>query len=63
MRQWISAFAILIVIAMIATFAVGSIVTVIHANSVLQQSIGEADGLAYADSMDDCDLFDSSTCL
>jgi hypothetical protein len=63
MRQLTSAFVILIVVAMIATFAVGSIVTVIHANAVLQQSIGDADGLAYIESMDDCDPFDSSTCL
>ena len=63
MRQWASAFVILIVVAMVAAFTVGSIVTVIHANAVIQQSIGDAEGLAYADGMDDCDLFDSSTCL
>ena len=63
MRQLSSAFVILIVVAMIATFAVGSIFTIIQANSVLQQSIGDAENLAFIDSMDDCDLFDSSTCL
>ena len=63
MRQLSSAFVILIVVAMIATFAVGSIVTIIHANAVLQESIGDAENLAFVDSMDDCDLFDSSTCL
>ena len=62
MRQWASAFAILFVVAMIAAFTVGSIVTVIHANAVIIQQ-GFGDGLAYDDSMDDCDVFDTSTCL
>ena len=63
MRQLTSAFVILIVVAMVATFAVGSIVTIIHANTVLQQSIGDAENLAFADTMNNCDIFDSSTCL
>jgi hypothetical protein len=60
MRHWTSAFVILIVVAMMATFAVGSIVTVVHATNVLQQSVAAIDDLAYDDSMSDCDLFDSS---
>jgi len=63
MRQWASALVILIVIAMVATFAVGSIVTVIHANNVLQQSVAQFDDLAYDESMSDCDLFDSASCI
>ena len=63
MRQWTSAFLILIVVAMIATFAVGSIVTVIHANTVLQQSVAQFDDLAYDAAMSECDPFDTVSCL
>lgn len=45
MRQWASAFVILIVVAMVATFAVGGIVAVAHANAVLQQSVAQFDDL------------------
>jgi hypothetical protein len=63
MRQLTSGLMILIVVATIAAFTVVSIFTVIHASSVLQMSIGDADNLAYAESMDECELFDASTCL
>ena len=45
MRQWASAFVILIVVAMVATFAVGSIAAVVHASSALQQSVAQFDDL------------------
>jgi hypothetical protein len=63
MRQWASALVILIVVIMLATFAVGSIVTIVHATSVLQQSVGAAEELVVAESLDECDLFDSSLCF
>ena len=63
MRQWTNGLMILIVVATIAAFTVGSIFTVVHATTVLQQSIGDTDNLAFVDSMDECDLFDTSTCL
>ena len=63
MRQWSSAFVILIVVAMVATFAVGSIVAVVHANAVLQESVAQFDDLAYDEAMSECDLFDSVACI
>jgi hypothetical protein len=63
MRQWTSAFLILIVVAMVAAFAVGSIVAVVHANAVLQQGVGPFDDLAYDAAMSECDPFDTISCL
>ena len=63
MRQWASAFVILIVVTMMATFAIGSIVTVVHATAVLQQSVVAVDDLTYAESLGACDLVDSSPCF
>ena len=62
MRQWASAFVILIVVAMVATFAVGSVVAVVHANTVLQQSVTQFDDLAYDAAMSECDPFDTASC-
>ena len=63
MRQWASALVILIVVVMMATFAVGSLVTIVHATSVLQQSVGAAGELVLTESLGECDLFDSSLCF
>ncbi len=63
MRQWASALVILVVVATIATFAIGSIATVIHANAVLQQSVTDVDDLTFAENLGECDPFDLSPCF
>ena len=63
MRQWAGAFLILIVVTMVATFAIGSIVAVLHANAVLQQGVAPFDDLAYDAAMSECDPFDSISCI
>ena len=63
MRQWTSAFLILIVVAMVAAFAVGSVVAVVHANAVIQQGITQFDDLAYDAAMSECDPFDTISCI
>ena len=63
MRQRASAFVILIVVAMVATFAVGSVVAVVHANAVLQQGVAQFDDLAYDGAMSECDPFDAVSCI
>jgi hypothetical protein len=51
------------VVAGMATFAVGSIVTVVTASQVLQRAAGaDVDSSLYAESFDDCDITDSATC-
>lgn len=62
MRQWANALVILVVVATIATFAIGSIATVIHANAVLQRSVADVDDLTFAENLGECDLFDSISC-
>ncbi|MFN8632425.1 MAG: hypothetical protein U0893_01130 [Chloroflexota bacterium] len=63
MRQWISALALLLVVAGMATFAVGSIVTIVNATQVLQRAAGaDVDSSLYAESFGDCDSADSASC-
>ena len=63
MRQLSSLAIILVVVAMVATFAVGSIYSVVHANAVLQQSVAALDELYFAETMDQCDVLDAAPCL
>ena len=63
MRQWVNAFVVLFVVALMATFVVSSIVTVLHAAAVLQDSVVEIDDLTFAESMGECDELDSYPCF
>lgn len=62
MRQWASVFLILIVIATMGAFTVGGIVAVVHATTVLQQSVAGVDDLTLAENLGECDPFDLSPC-
>jgi hypothetical protein len=63
MRQWVSVFVLLFFVMLVATFVVSSIVTMVEATVELQRAIADIDDLTYADSMDECDPFDSSPCF
>jgi hypothetical protein len=63
MRQWGSAFVVLIVVVTIAAFTVGSIVTVVNAAVSLQHSVVEIDDLTFAESLGECDELDPYPCL
>jgi hypothetical protein len=64
MRQWTGALVLLVVVAMMAAFAVGSVITVVAATEVLQRTaVTDVDSALYAESFDDCEAPDSETCF
>ena len=63
MRQAVNALLVLVVVAAMAAFVVSSIVTVIHATEVLQQSVVEVDDLTFAERLGECDELDPFPCL
>jgi hypothetical protein len=63
MRQWISAIALLVVVACVATFAVGSIIAVIEATNVLQRTVVGVDDSLYAGGMSECDPLELDPCF
>jgi hypothetical protein len=63
MRQWVSVFAVLFVVTLVTTFAIGSIVTIVEATIALQSSIVEIDDLTFASTMEECDAFDAAPCF
>jgi hypothetical protein len=63
MRVWVSASALLIVVALVATFAVGSIIVVVQAAADLHQLIRDADQSFYGDTLYVCDPVDLSPCF
>jgi hypothetical protein len=63
MRGWASPIALLIVVALIATFALGTMVTVIETAAALHQLITNAHEGVYDDALDLCDPLDLSSCF
>jgi hypothetical protein len=63
MRVWVSASALLIVVALVATFAVGSIIIVVQAVADLHTLIRNADQGLYGDTLYVCDPLDLSPCF
>lgn len=63
MRLVVGVSAFLIVVAFVATFAVGSIVAVINAVTVLERPVTGWDDMMFDEHLDECDPFDVASCF